>query len=144
MLGRFFQRFQQRIECRIGEHMNLVDDIHLPGSTRRSVIYARDNLFTNVIHARSARCVKLIHIRMSALRNSFTFRAGSIRLCCRPLFAKKRLSKDTCHGGFARTTRATEQICVRDFTLLNSVFKGSLNMFLSHHILKSSGAIFTI
>ena len=54
MIRRFFQRFQQRVEGRYGQHVNLVDDVDLVAAARRRELHAVDDFLAHVFHARAA------------------------------------------------------------------------------------------
>ena len=51
VLGRLFQRLEQGVEGRRGQHVDLVDDIDLVVAADRRVAHAVDDLFAHVIDA---------------------------------------------------------------------------------------------
>ena len=61
MTGRFFQRFQKRIECRSRKHVYLVDDINLILANLWRDTHLLHQL-TNIVHRVVGGCIKLMDI----------------------------------------------------------------------------------
>src|SRR6516162_6267022 len=60
--GRFFQSFQQRVECLLSQHMNLVDNVYLVlASYRRETDIFPE--FANLVDAVITRSVDLKHVQ---------------------------------------------------------------------------------
>ena len=47
---RLFERLEQRVERRGGEHVHLVDDVDLVATARRRVVQTADDLLAHVVH----------------------------------------------------------------------------------------------
>jgi len=52
-LGGLLERLEQGVERRGGQHVHLVDDVHLPPAPGRRVVEPPDDLLTDVLDARS-------------------------------------------------------------------------------------------
>ena len=72
VLGRLLKRFQKRVECRGGEHMHLVDDVHAVFAAYRGVVYLIAKL-AHVVNAVVACRVHFDDIRSGA---AFDFAAA--------------------------------------------------------------------
>ena len=144
VVRRLFQRFEQRVERRRGQHVHLVDDIDLVATARRGVLNAPDDFLAHVFHAGTTCGVHLVHIGMRALGDRQTLLARAVGRRRGPLLAQKRLGQKTRRGGFSRAARAAEQIRVTHLVRLDGVFKRTLNMGLANHVLKRLRTVFPI
>ncbi len=144
MRRRLLQRLEERVERLDREHVNLVDDVDLVASTRRSVVHATDDLLADVIHAGSARRVQLVYVGMLPVSDEPTVLARAIRVGRGALLADERLGKETRSGGLARTARPREQVGMAHLVRRDGVLERALDMLLPHHILEHLRAIFPV
>jgi hypothetical protein len=93
MGGGLFQRFQQRVERRVGEHVHFVDNIDpiLPPKRRKLDVLAN---LANVVHAGVRRPVDFDHVHRRALRNLLAIRTRITRRSRRPLLAIQRFGQN--------------------------------------------------
>ena len=144
VIGRFLQRFEQRVERRDGQHVDLVDDIDLVAAARGRELHAVDDLLAHVLHACTACRVELVDVRMHAFGDHLAILAGAVRIGRGALLAQQRLCKQASRGGLARAARAAEQVGVADFVLLDGVFDGALDLLLPHHVLEDLRTVFAV
>ena len=144
MLRRFLKRFQQRVERRDRQHVNLVDDVDLVSSARRGELHAADDLLADVFHTGTARGVELVNVGMGSLGDHGAILAGSVRIGSGALFAQERLGKQAGRGRLARAARSAEQVSMADFVLLDGVFDGALDLLLPHNVLEDLRTVFAI
>ena len=64
---RFLKRLKQRVERTLGQHVNLINDVHFILSLRRSVTHFFDN-FANIVDAVVGSGVDLDHIHRVSCR----------------------------------------------------------------------------
>ena len=135
MFGRFFQRFQQRVERGSAEHMNFVDYIDFITSYRRTVHYVF--LYrAYLVHAVVARRVDFNNIHARIFRQlpaNFTFVAG------RTVFRRKavdRFGKNFRAGSFTRSSRPREKVSVPHRVGLNLIRQSPYDMVLPDDFVK--------
>ena len=80
MLGRLFQRLEQRVERAGGQHVNLVDDVDLVARAGRPIAHAVDD-FADVAHAGPAGGVHLQHVHMAAFADRHAMFALPAGVC---------------------------------------------------------------
>ena len=144
VVGRFLQGFQQRIERRDGQHVDLVDDVDLVTAARGRELHAVDDLLAHVLHARAACRVELVDVGVHALGDHLAILAGAVRIGRGALLAQQRLCKQAGRGGLARAARAAEQVGMADLVLLDGVFDGALDLLLPHHVLEDLRTVFAV
>ena len=140
VLGRFFQRFQQRVEGRPGQHVDFVDDVDLvprPARSHADVGSQRSDF----VDAAVGRAVDLDHVdvfsRIDGLGNVGRVvgagrRAGGI---------VERLGKDPRRAGLADSASSREQVRMTDAVGLDRVFQRSPDVFLADQFIESPRAI---
>ena len=108
--GRLLQRLEQRVERRRGEHVHLVDDVHLVPRAHRGEAHATDDLVAHVVHARAACGIQLVDVGMLAGGNEAALLAGAVGQMPVSLLAHQGLRQQARHGGLSRATRPAEQV----------------------------------
>ena len=143
MCGRLFQRFQQRIKGRCGQHVHLVDDIHLilagAGGVGGLVPQVAD-----IIHAVVGGCVHLHHVQQAAVVDALADLALPAGVAIYRVQAVDRLGKNFGAGGLAGAAHAGKQIRMAHAPCGDLVFQGGHNGTLAHHILKPLGSPFAV
>ena len=76
---RLFEGLKQRIKGCSGEHVHLVDDIHLKCALYRGIFDMIDDLRAHIIHARSRCRVEFKHIGVRRACNAFARFAAATR-----------------------------------------------------------------
>src|SRR6187551_1378673 len=72
---RLFQRLEQRVECRVGEHVYFIDNVHPIMSSKWSELDVLSNL-SDIVHAGIRSSIDLGHIYGRSLRDLQTVGAG--------------------------------------------------------------------
>ena len=141
--GGLFQRFQQRIEGRCGQHMHLVDDIHLilagAGGIGGLVPQVAD-----IVHAVVGGCVHLHHVQQTAIVDALADLALPAGVAIYWMQAVDRLGKNFGAGGLAGAAHAGKQIRMAHAPCGDLVFQGGHDGTLPHHILKPLGSPFAV
>ena len=141
--GGFFQRFQQRIKGRCGQHVHLVDDIHLiltgAGGVGGLVPQVAD-----IIHAVVGGCVHLHHVQQAAVVDALADLALPAGVAIYRVQAVDRLGKNFGAGGLAGAAHAGKQIRMAHAPCGDLVFQGGHDGTLAHHILKPLGSPFAV
>jgi hypothetical protein len=138
---RFFQSFQQRIECLLRQHVNLVDDVdfEFPPRCEADVIAKLPDL----IHAIVARAVDLKHIEADPLRDLPTGVADSARSDRRAMNAVHSLGQNAGRRSFTCAARTDKEIGVSQTLLLNRILQRSNYVILAEDVIENLGAIFS-
>ena len=136
---RFFQRLQQGVEGRCGQHVHLVDDVYLiltgTGGVGGFVAQVAD-----IVHAVVGSRVHLHHIEDAAVVDAlanFAFAAG---VAVDRMQTVDRLGENFCAGGLAGAAHAGEQIGVAHAVCRDLVLQGRDDGTLAHHVLKALGS----
>ena len=130
---RLFQRLQQGIEAVLGEHVHLVDEIHLETAAAGRVLHIVEQ-FAHVVHAGARGGIDLDQIDAAALVDLDTGGALAAGLRADALLAVEGLGKDACDGRLADTAGAGEQIGMVQPLGIQSVDQGLQHMLLPHHL----------
>ena len=141
---RLFKRLEQRVERRRRQHVNLVDDVDLVPTARRSELNATDDLLAHILHARATCGVQFVHVGMLAVGNHRAIIARSVRLGRRAVLAQKRLGKQARRSGFAGAARAGEQVRVTYLILLDRVFDSAFDMLLANDVFEYLRPVFSV
>ena len=144
VLGRFLKRFQQRVERRDGQHVDLVDDVNLVAAARWGELHAVDDFLADVLDAGTACRVELVDVGVGALGDHDAILAGAVRVGRGALLTQKRLGEQARRGGLARAARAAEQVSVADLVLLDGVLDGALDMLLPNDVLEDLRTVFAV
>ena len=127
---RFFQGLQKSIEGRLGEHMDLINNINLVLACLRGnayLIYQTSDIVHRVVGSR----IKFKNIEGKIL--IFPFRPILVDL----------FGQNTGTGGFAHTSWTAEQQGLGQMVVLDGIEQGIGNGRLAHNILECLGSIFS-
>ena len=109
---RFLQGFEESIERRLGEHVNLVDDIHAVLSHLRRHLHLLHEGF-DVLHGVVGGGIQFMDAVGSALLEAYAGFAFPAGLHVRPrIGAVDHFGENTRRGGFTHATRAAEKVCM--------------------------------
>ena len=139
-----FQGLEQRVERRVGEHVDLVDDVDLVAAARRGKLHARDDLFAHVFYAGAARSVELVDVGVRSVGDLLALRAAAIGCGRGAALAQERLGQQASAGGLSRAARPAKQIRVSDVSAGHGVGQGVFYMLLTHDVCKRVGAVFAV
>jgi len=140
VLGRLFQRLEQRIESRRGEHVHFVDDVNLEASPAGADVDIAAEL-ADFIDAAVARAVNFKHIEVATNRNSeavITYAAGRGG---RPVHAVQRLGEDAGRRCFADAASAGEEIGVANTVGGDGIGEGLRDLVLADELTEILRAI---
>ena len=146
VLGRFFQRFQQRVERPCRQHVHLIDDIDFVPGRGRAVMHAVDNL-ADVADAGVGCGIHLHHVDVAALHNGDAMFANTAGVCRRPAIAVRPdavhpLGDDPRRGGFTGPADAGHDERLRDAIRLERVFQRAYHRVLTDQIGKGFRPVF--
>ena len=107
--GRLFEGLQERVECRLGEHVDFVDDVDLVAALVRRVpdLVAQ---IANVVDAAVAGRVDLDEVERAGLVDRLADFARIVRLPVLRVAAVGGLRHDAGGARLARSARAGEQV----------------------------------
>ena len=139
--GRLLERLQERVESRLGEHMHLVDDIHAVASHLGRYLHLLHQSL-DILDAVVGRGIQLV----DAVRASLAERHAGLTFAARFHIRRRvgtvdRLCENARGTGFAYTSGAAEQICVRQLAAENGILEGTGNIVLSYKTLEGIGAV---
>ncbi len=124
------QRLQQGVGRRRRQHVDLVDDVHLPTSRR-----AQSGMGHEIAHGIDAvvgRRIELVDIEGAALGDLDARRADATGLAVDGRLAVERLGQNPRRGRLARPPRPAEEVGVRDPVVPNGAAQGA------HHVVLAS------
>ncbi len=133
MCRRLLQCFEKRVECRCGEHMNLIYNIHFVFPYLRRNAYLI-NKRTDIIHGVVGRGIQFVNVVGTLFIEShtrFTLIAGFMFRC--RIQAVDGFGKNTGTRCLSHTPRAAKQISMSEFISCNGIFKRSGQCLLPHH-----------
>ena len=113
MRRRFLQRLEQGVEGRVGEHVDLIDDVDLEAVPRRGVPRALAK-FPNVVHAGVGGGVDLQNVQAVGRGDLAAGDAFGARLFSRSLLAVEGLGQDPGRGGLSHSPHARKEEGVGD------------------------------
>ena len=132
---RLLQRLQQRVGCRGGEHVDLVDDVHLPTSG-----CAEPGVGHEVAHGIDAVVrggIELVHVEGAALGDLATRGADTAWLAVDRRLAVERLGQYPCRGRLARAPRTAEQIGMRHAVVADGATERPHHVVLTSELVES-------
>ena len=146
MLGGFLQCFQQAVEGRLGQHMNLVNDVDLEARADSGVAHSLYNL-TNIVNAGVAGRVHLDHVDMATFGNGgtrFTLAARIYRGATLPVRsdAIQGLGDKPRGGGFANPAHARHQKGMRQPVTLYGICQRAHHRFLPDQLTEGLRTVF--
>ena len=122
-----FECFQECVEGRRREHVNLVDDIHLVLACLRRYAHAVNNR-TDVIYAVVGSGIEFEHVELHIVQ----------MLADGPVHG---FGENAGAGCFTYTTRSGKQIGLRNLIVCNSTLQGGRDVLLSHHRFPGVGTV---
>ena len=141
MLRRLLQRLQERVERRLREHVNLVDDEHLVLADLRRNPHLLDE-HADVLHRVVRSRVKLVDVVRASLVERLARLALAARLPVRlGIEAVDGLREDAGTGRLAHATRTAEQIRMRQPSALDGILQRHRQRTLSHHRVERHRAV---
>ena len=132
---RLFERFQQRVEGFLREHMHFVDDVDLELAARRSVP-DRVPKFAHFVDAAVAGAVDFQYVERTALGDLLTVVALVARFGRRTFHTVQCLGEDARGGSLADAARADEEVGVGQPVLFDGVLQRGGDMLLSNHVVE--------
>ena len=141
MRGRLFKRLEKRIERTLGQHVHLVDQVHLVAAARWRILNVIEQI-TRVIHLRFGRRINLNQIDKTALVNLDAGAALTTGFRCDALLAIQRLGQDTGDGRLANTACSGKKIRMMQPPRIEGIDQGLENMLLANGIRKVFGPPF--
>lgn len=139
MLGRFFKRFEERVEGAFGEHVGFVDDVDFESTEGGAVLGVVDHHFAGFFDLRVAGGVDFDDVHSVAAGDGETgfalaagFGGGLVEF-----FAVEGFGEDTGHRGFACAARAAEEIGVSDSAGFDGAFQCLGDVLLPDDFIKS-------
>ena len=147
VLGRFFQRLEQRVEGAGAQHVDFVNDIDLVAGRGRSVVDAVQNVGTDVVDPGLGGAIHLDHVHMLAGGNRLAGIALAARLGGWPALAIRTgavqpFGDDSRGGGLAGAANAGHDEGLRDPVRGKGVLEGAHHGLLADQIRKRFGAVF--
>ena len=135
-----FQRFEERVERRLGELMHFVDNVNLVARARghHADIFAD---LPHVFHAVIRCAVDFDHVNIIAGGDGQAIGAGPARVGCGTVDRRaiESLGQNPRRSGFAYPARSDEQESVRDTSRADGVLQGASNVFLADHFVERLG-----
>ena len=147
VLRRLFQRLQHGIECRVGQHVHLVDHEDLETPLHR-LVHSLLEQTLHFIHTAVRGRIQFNVVGKATAINFSTCRANTARRSGNSALAigtgtVHRFSKNTRYRGLAYTTCAGEQIRMVQTLLRERIAQGLHNVLLPHHFGEVAGTVFT-
>ncbi len=137
MRRRLFQRFEQRVERRLREHVDFVDDINFALAARRRVARILAQI-ADFIDAAIRGAVDFQHVKAAAFGNFLAHRAGVARRYRRAGFTIHGFGEQPRHRSFADAARPGKQVSGGEPILRDRIFQRAGDVFLRHHLRKLS------
>ena len=136
VIRRLLEGLQQRVGRARREHVDLVEDVHLPRPRR-----AHRDTFEQGPHVGDAvvrRCVELLEpVDELASLDGKTVRAGRVGLAVDRVLAVEDLGQDASGRGLARPPRSREQVALADTVLTHGVAKRGRDVILAEHLVEA-------
>jgi hypothetical protein len=136
---RLFQRLQQRVERVLGQHVHLIDQVHLEASPRWCVLGVLDHL-AHVVDTGVAGRIDFQQVHETTFvhrRADRTLAAGVGGLTT---FAVQRLGENARNRGLADTAGAGEQVGVVHAAGIQRIGERAHHMFLPDQLGEFAGA----
>ncbi len=148
---RLFQRLQQAVESRLGQHVHFVDDIDLGPRHHRHVARAFDDL-ADVVDAGVRGRVHLDDVDMARFQDRLAMHAEFVHVDGRPVdggppvargkFVIEGAGEDARGRGLADAAHAREHIGLMDAADVEGVGQGADHRLLADQILETARPIF--
>ena len=143
MAGRFFQRFQQRVEGAFTEHMDFVDDVDLEAAAGRAIAGVVHDL-ADVVDAGIAGGVDFDHVEIIAAGDGqagIAFAAGRGRGGIK-LLTIQGFGQDSGGAGLTGASGAAKKIGVGDPAGFDCALERLRNVLLADKFVEIGGPIF--
>jgi hypothetical protein len=139
--GGFLQRFEQRVEGGIRQHVHFIDDIDaIPTSKRRELDVLPD--FSYVIHAGIGGSVDLNNVNGCPLGDLYAVRTGLTRRARGASLAVQGFGENAGHRGLSNSARARKEKGMGDPLGRDRVHERLHNVRLANDLVKGSRPIF--
>ena len=133
-----FERFQQCVECRRRQHVDLVDDVDFKAALCRRILAILTQI-ADLIDTVVGRTVNFDHIHAGPRHDRFADLGIVVRLNAGAALGVQCLREQTCGAGFTRATRAHKQIGMCNALALNGVTQRADNVVLPDQFIKLLG-----
>ena len=147
VLGRLFQRLQERVEGRRRQHVDFVDDVDLVAGAGRRIAHAVIDL-ADVVDAGMGGGVHFQHVHVPAFHDRLAVHAEVRHVDGRPLhrairlFVVQRAGENPRRGGFADAADAGQDPGLRNPARFERVRDGADHGLLADQVVKTGGAVF--
>ena len=143
MLRRLFNDLKQRIECRDGQHMHLIDDIHTLSDLGRGINCIIPEV-PDIVDTVVGSCVDFQYVHAGTFVDAPAGFTPVTGITVFRMEAVHRLGQDLGAGGLARTPGTGEQVCMAHLAGQQLMLQRLGNRQLTHHIIKGLRTVFTI
>ena len=137
--GRLFQRFEQCVERRDGEHVHLVDDVDLVLADLRGIAHLLQQV-AHVFDAVVACRVQLQHVQRGFGEDGLARLALAAGVAVVRMLAVDRAAHDLRERGLARAAAAAKQVRVGDSPRFDLVAQGLDDRFLPDYLREGHGS----
>ena len=141
-VGRWlFEGLEQSVEAGVGEHVHLVDEVHLVAPANGGEGHVFEQL-AGLVHLGAGSRVHLDEIGEAPFVHLLADTASPAGGGAHPFFTVERLGQNPRQGGLAHAPGAGEEIGVMEAVVVQGVAQGAHHMFLPHHLGEVTGAPF--
>ena len=147
VLRRLFQRLEERVEGRGGEHVDFVDDVDLVAGARRRIAHAVVDL-AHIIDAGMGCRVHFQHVHVPAFHDRLAMHARHRHVNGRPLnrsirqFVIQGAGEDSRGRGFSDAAHPGQNPRLRYPAGFEGVRNGADHRFLADQIVEAGGTVF--
>ncbi len=138
----FLECLQQRIERRIGEHVDFIDDVDPVPASEVGKIYIISNL-SNIINAGVGGPVNFNDVDRVTLSNIHAIDTGIAGSAGRATLTIKGLGQNTGNRCFSDAPGSGKEKGMRDPFGGNGIHQSLHHMTLSDHVIERGGAVFS-
>ena len=142
VIGRLLKGFEERVERLIGEHVHLVNEVHLVTTAGGRVLNVVRQL-PHIIDARSGGCIDLDQIDETPFLDFLTAGALAAGMRGDAGLTVEATGEQPADGGFTNPTGTGEQIGVVQSLVFEGVDQCLKHVFLTHHVFEGAGTPFT-
>ena len=136
MLGRLLHRFEERVEGRRREHVDLVDDVDLEGPAHRAIDAVGDEV-SGLLDGAVAGRVDLDDILILAGHDRLADLFGHVGV----VGSVDGAGEDAGHGSFADTPGAAEEVGVGDTARVDGIFECAGDGLLADDLVEGVGPV---
>ncbi len=142
MLRRLFQGFQKGVKRLVGEHVHLINEVHLVAAAGGRILNVVSK-FPHIINTRAGGSIDFNQINKPAFLYFTATGAFAAGFCGNTGFTVQAPGQQAANGGFTDPTGAGKQIGMVQTLVLQRMNQRLENVFLAHHILKGMGPPFS-